>query len=238
MIPTGLFSRSGTMLTKRRTKFDTTRHRIVLQAMQCFAEKSFHGTSICEIAREGNLSKETIYRHFPDKQALLRSVLAHYAWRCRFPIRSTLGAVETHAASGWVSLAHQINVWNDTNHVADFYRLVNSTVSEYPAGGLLFWNSIYSRVRQVIKIVLVCNGLSSKPTEFSEMAVDQILALLLTDQRWWRPEICPVRNKSTLILIEKISKNAKTLCEYSNYNPEERSFNTVKIFLHRDIKPR
>lgn len=79
-------------------------------------------------------------------------------------------------------------MWSDTNHVAAFHRLVNSTLNEYPAGDVLFWNSVYSRVRQVIKIVLVCNGLPSQPTEFSEMAVDQILALLLDSRRWWYPE--------------------------------------------------
>lgn len=188
MIPTGSVTRSGTMPTKRRANFDATRRRIIRQATQCFAEKSYHGTSICEISREGGFSKETIYRHFPDKHALLGSVLAHYAWQCRFPVHSTLRAISTHPALQWVSLAHQIDVWSDVNHVAAFYRLVNSTLNEYPAGGVLFWNSVYSRVRQVIKIVLVCNGLPSKPTEFSEMAVDQILALLLDSRRWWYPE--------------------------------------------------
>lgn len=44
-------------------------------ARTAFIAEGFAGVSIDEIARRAGVSKETIYRHFPDKQALFRGAL-------------------------------------------------------------------------------------------------------------------------------------------------------------------
>ncbi|MEO0030292.1 MAG: hypothetical protein RIS94_50 [Pseudomonadota bacterium] len=50
-------------------------------ARAAFVADGFAGVSIDEIGRRAGVSKETIYRHFPDKQALFRAALDEMAGR-------------------------------------------------------------------------------------------------------------------------------------------------------------
>lgn len=48
-------------------------------AQQCFSRFGFQKTSMEDIAREAGVSRGSIYRHFPDKDALYRAVAADQA---------------------------------------------------------------------------------------------------------------------------------------------------------------
>lgn len=54
------------------------RHLLAV-ARRAFVTQGFAATSIDAIARSGGVSKETIYRHFPDKEALFRAALEEMA---------------------------------------------------------------------------------------------------------------------------------------------------------------
>ena len=65
-------------------------------AREAFVKEGFDGTSIDAIALEAGVSKETIYRHFPDKPALFRAALEDLAGR--FARRAaTIGGGQGHA---------------------------------------------------------------------------------------------------------------------------------------------
>lgn len=51
-----------------------TRERISTAALQLFAEKGFDGTSVRDIARAAGIAEGALYRHFPSKEALARSL--------------------------------------------------------------------------------------------------------------------------------------------------------------------
>jgi AcrR family transcriptional regulator len=51
-----------------------TRDRISTAALQLFAEKGFDGTSVRDIARAAGIAEGALYRHFPSKEALARSL--------------------------------------------------------------------------------------------------------------------------------------------------------------------
>lgn len=51
-----------------------TRERISSAALQLFAEKGFDGTSVRDIARAAGIAEGALYRHFPSKEALARSL--------------------------------------------------------------------------------------------------------------------------------------------------------------------
>jgi AcrR family transcriptional regulator len=50
--------------------------RILEAAQACFSQYGFQKTSMEDVAREAGLSRRSVYRHFPDKAALFREVMA------------------------------------------------------------------------------------------------------------------------------------------------------------------
>lgn len=51
-----------------------TRERISAAALELFATKGFDGTSVRDIARAAGIAEGALYRHFPSKEALARSL--------------------------------------------------------------------------------------------------------------------------------------------------------------------
>src|SRR5690349_14050779 len=55
-----------------------TRDRLVLAAMQLFAEKGYGSTSIADVLRASGVNSGSLYYFFPGKQDLLLAVLEQY----------------------------------------------------------------------------------------------------------------------------------------------------------------
>lgn len=53
-----------------------TEHRILAAAARLFAERGYAGARTAEIARAARVTERTLFKHFPDKDALLERVLA------------------------------------------------------------------------------------------------------------------------------------------------------------------
>jgi TetR/AcrR family transcriptional repressor of mexJK operon len=65
---------------------DAVIEKILERAMSTFLKHGFDGTSIDVLARETKTSKATIYRHFPDKEALFTAIVDRALARFRtFP---------------------------------------------------------------------------------------------------------------------------------------------------------
>lgn len=52
-----------------------TRHQILSAAERQFAERGYAATRTAEIARAAKVTERTLFKHFPDKETLLASVL-------------------------------------------------------------------------------------------------------------------------------------------------------------------
>ena len=61
--------------TQKQQQSEQTRQRIIDAAMQLFARKGFHHTSIADLAQAAGLTKGALYHHFENKGALLYAVL-------------------------------------------------------------------------------------------------------------------------------------------------------------------
>lgn len=48
---------------------------LVQRAMQLFYHQGFHATGVDQLSREGELTKKTLYRYFPTKEALVHAAL-------------------------------------------------------------------------------------------------------------------------------------------------------------------
>jgi len=58
-------------VTLRQRHADRTRAAIVSAALELFRERSFHGTTIDEIAERADVGPRTFFRYFPTKEAVL-----------------------------------------------------------------------------------------------------------------------------------------------------------------------
>lgn len=64
------------MTEAARTQAQDSRDEILKAAMQLFASRGFHETSMSEIAREARVSKALIFWHFKTKEELFMAVLS------------------------------------------------------------------------------------------------------------------------------------------------------------------
>ncbi len=76
-------------------KSGRSRGLILEAALQLFSKQGYRGTSIREIAEAAGLSTGNVYHHFPDKEALFRTLLDQY-WAAidtpDFPFNKALAA--------------------------------------------------------------------------------------------------------------------------------------------------
>src|SRR6476659_3942789 len=55
-----------------------TRDRLILAALQLFAEKGYESTSVADVLRTAGVNSGSLYHFFPGKQDLLVAVLETY----------------------------------------------------------------------------------------------------------------------------------------------------------------
>ena len=132
---------------------------ILEAALQLFSKHGYRGTSIREIAEEAGLSTGNVYHHFPDKEALFRTLLDQY-WAAidtpEFPFNKALAAgtfpddLEALAEAAkksvevyrrHVALIYVDVVEFDGTHIRKFYsemsgRFASFLNQRYPDGSL------------------------------------------------------------------------------------------------------
>lgn len=72
-------------LSKRGERQDQTRQKIVEAAIHLHQTKGLSATSMIDIAEEANVGKVTVYRHFPDLNAVAGACSGLYFERNPFP---------------------------------------------------------------------------------------------------------------------------------------------------------
>jgi len=60
---------------RRRSTGKARREQILLEAMECFAEKGFRGTTIRSLAERVGITEAALYRYFPSKESLYRAIV-------------------------------------------------------------------------------------------------------------------------------------------------------------------
>nr|WP_032912259.1 TetR/AcrR family transcriptional regulator [Yersinia frederiksenii] len=92
---------------------NSTYHRLIVAASQCFSEKGFNATSIGDIARKAKVSQGAMYTYFKGKSELISAIV----------LEEKNTAVESYTFSG------------DTSPFEHIIDLVTSCINEvgYPA---------------------------------------------------------------------------------------------------------
>jgi AcrR family transcriptional regulator len=70
---------SARAATRRRLTAEERRAEILAAALEVFADRGYHQSSIDDIARAAGISKALIYEHFAAKQELYASLIEHHA---------------------------------------------------------------------------------------------------------------------------------------------------------------
>jgi AcrR family transcriptional regulator len=65
------------VIAKKRIPGEERREMIIEAAQRVFADKGFHGTTTRELAGEAGVSEALIFKHFPNKEAIYKAMLAH-----------------------------------------------------------------------------------------------------------------------------------------------------------------
>jgi TetR/AcrR family transcriptional regulator, repressor of fatR-cypB operon len=87
---------------------------ILAAALQLFAERGFHGTSVADIADRSNVGAGTIYRYFQDKEALVNSLYQH--WK-----QEMVSAILTDLPTDLPAQHTFHHLWNGLAHFAKNY---------------------------------------------------------------------------------------------------------------------
>lgn len=63
----------------RRSRSEQSRRQVLDAALSLFSRQGFRATTVREIANEARVSIGNVYHHFPDKEAIFRSLLDEFA---------------------------------------------------------------------------------------------------------------------------------------------------------------
>lgn len=112
---------------------------IVACALSLFLEHGFKGTSIDMVVRASEVSKPTVYNHFPDKAALMLAVMLAWIENNKpliMPVKD-MDALDAFIRTHWL-----------TDQAIRLYALVIGEGRRFPAARKLFWEQ-FDRLWQV-----------------------------------------------------------------------------------------
>ena len=107
------------------------KEHIASAALALFLENGFKGTSIDMVVRTSNVSKATVYNHFPDKSALMLAVLSQWI-DANKPLIAPLkdrAELDEFVRRHWL-----------TDEAVRFYALVIGEGWRFPQAKRLFWD--------------------------------------------------------------------------------------------------
>ena len=142
--------------------------QIAAAALPLFLENGFKGTSIDMVVKSSQVSKATVYNHFPDKAALILATLALWIDSNKpliAPVRSIADFDE---------LVH--HHWL-TAEAVRFYALVIGEGWRFPQAKQLFWEQYDNLWRQAFGYVSA-NADALDPTSIDQQLDHQLLECL------------------------------------------------------------
>ena len=147
------------------------KEHIMQSALPLFLENGFKGTSIDMVVRASEVSKPTVYNHFPDKSALMLAVLTRWVEDNKpviMPLQDTRSLQQLIAAR-WLS-----------PEAIGLYALVIGEGWRFPRAKSLFWEQFDQRWRVALTYAIEHAALESIPP--ADLYLDQQLLQRLRAQ--------------------------------------------------------
>ncbi len=107
------------------------KHRAIIRAASdMFLAEGYERVTLDQIAQRAGVSKQTIYSHFADKDALFRAICTQLAEKLTIPLRRPMA--ETDLRSALVRLGEETLTMMLDPHSLDLHRLVMSAAMRFP----------------------------------------------------------------------------------------------------------
>jgi TetR/AcrR family transcriptional repressor of mexJK operon len=136
----------------RSDKFDA----ITRAASEMFLAEGFDRASLDQIAQRAGVSKQTIYSHFADKEALFRAICAELTDKLTIPLRQpTQKEAERDLEGTLVQLGEQAMAMMLHPASLDLHRLVLSAAARFPDLGRAAYQAGAQRMIDDLSAVLI-----------------------------------------------------------------------------------
>lgn len=113
--------RRSTVDSRRQQVKQANREAILNSAKQCFLERGYESITIRDVIRGSGLSTGTFYNYFPDKEALLRTLVESHLQ----PLQTDLHTAREHAQSvEQFFLGAYLAVFQHVRADLDFFRMM------------------------------------------------------------------------------------------------------------------
>jgi TetR/AcrR family transcriptional repressor of mexJK operon len=163
----------------RRLRMAEKRASILRAARPILLRDGLGGTTLDRVATEGGINKMTLYRHFPNKEALFEGLVIAMCEYLREGLESAPSADINKSAAD--RLAHELRAFTSALIEPDalaLYRLLVADGWRFPNLARVFDQSGMRVIRQRIAELLETGGV---PANRSRQAAGEIVALSLGD---------------------------------------------------------
>jgi TetR/AcrR family transcriptional repressor of mexJK operon len=157
-------------------------HAITRAAAETFLAEGFERASLDQIAQRAGVSKQTIYSHFADKEALFKAICAELTETLTFPLQRSATSLDLRHTL--VRLGEDTLALTLRPEALDLHRLVASAAPRFPELGRVAWEGGARRMLSDVATLLVersqiGDGLS-RPLEAAEAEIlaEQFVGML------------------------------------------------------------
>ena len=125
--PTAEWYRSGRRAGS--TKFEDRRGIIACGARACFERKGVAKTSIADITREVDITRELFYYYFPNKDAVVATVLDSYVEDARIELTRAVAVAQGHGLELLPQIVRAFRLWlkTDTDQLVPMFGVLYET---------------------------------------------------------------------------------------------------------------
>jgi TetR/AcrR family transcriptional regulator, mexJK operon transcriptional repressor len=132
----------------RETRWDR-KHRLIIEAATAtFLAKGYPGTSMDDIAAAAAVSKQTVYKHFADKEQLFADVVLATTDQVTGAVRMVAAVLQKGAdlERGLTELARKLMLMLMQPELLRLRRLVIATADQFPRIGTAWYEQGFGRV--------------------------------------------------------------------------------------------
>lgn len=151
--------KSKSAVRKRERRKEARPGELIAAGLAEFAEFGFARARLEDVARRAGVSKGTIYRYFPDKEALFLAAAQSVATKVQDEIISAITAFEGTTEELIRLLLEQLYRLIETSEIRTIIRIVFTEGPHYPALVTFYYQEVVSRGRTSLRH-LVDRGLA------------------------------------------------------------------------------
>ena len=168
-----------------RTAVDSSR-RLLLAAVEAFAEQGYHATTTRDIATAVGMSPAALYVHFPSKAALLGRISMEGHEAALELVRDAIEGAGADPVARVRAVVSRFAAWHAENHRTA--RIVHNELAALPEEDRAAVGQLRHRIQRMVEDELVAGEAAGSMRVADPRAVARALLSLSVDvARWYVP---------------------------------------------------